>query len=160
MHMKKDDQNYPGLIDKEQYQVFVFVCPGNLPFNFALHPWFVVNNRGSISRWEVLIQKTMSDTSWGHLHRNFFPPFNGIEIISFSRKYTWKGKLLGKIEGDVAKRIAEYIERSPTTYPYRNKYFLSGPNSSTYVQWVLCNFPELNLVLPWKSFGKSYNTHN
>lgn len=38
------------LIDKEKYQVFVMGSPSNIPLNFALHPWFVLNKQGSISR--------------------------------------------------------------------------------------------------------------
>ena len=87
---------------------------------------------------------------------NFFPLFQGIEIIPFSQKYFWKGKLLGHIEGETAKRIIEFIEKSPEIYLYCYKYFLAGPNSNTYTQWVLNNFPDFKVMLPWNSFGKNY----
>ncbi|OGZ07134.1 MAG: hypothetical protein A3D65_03590 [Candidatus Lloydbacteria bacterium RIFCSPHIGHO2_02_FULL_50_13] len=150
------ENKFQHLIDKEKYQVIIFGCPSNIPFNFALHPWFVVNKQGSISRWEVLFRKIRREKSWGHLYMNFFPPFQGIEILPFSQKYFWKGKLLGQIEGDVAKRMAEFIENSPTKYPYCDKYFLSGPNSNTYAQWILNNFLEFKVRLPWNSFGQNY----
>ncbi|OGI24152.1 MAG: hypothetical protein A3E91_01445 [Candidatus Moranbacteria bacterium RIFCSPHIGHO2_12_FULL_40_10] len=145
------------MINKEKHQIFLFVCPGNIPFNFASHPWFVVNNQGLVSRWEVLFRKIQCETSWGHLYKNFFPPFQGIEIIPFSQKYFWEGKLLGKIEGGTAKRMVKFIESSPAIYPYCNKYFLSGPNSNTYAQWILDNFPEFKVKLPWNYyFGRNY----
>jgi len=150
---------FQQLVDKEKYQVFIFACPGNIPFNFALHPWFVVNKRGSISRWEVLFRKIERETSWGHLYMNFFSPFQGIEIFPYSQKYFWEGKLLGQIEGDVARRMAEFIENSPTKYSYCDKYFLSGPNSNTYAQWILNNSPEFKVKLPWNSFGGNYKRH-
>ena len=150
------EYGFQHLINKEKHQVSLFVCPGNIPFSFASHPWLVINRQGLVSRWEVLFRKIESKTNWGHLHQDYFRPFQGIEILPFSQKYFWKGKLLGQIEGETAKRMIEFIERSPTTYPYRYKYFLSGPNSNTYVQWVLNNFPEFKAKLPYNSFGKNY----
>ncbi len=151
-----NNENFHQLVSKEKYQVFLFVCPGNIPFNFAAHPWFVINKQGAISRWEVLFRKVQRKTSWGHLSMDFFPPFQGVEIIPFSQKYFWKAKLLGHSEGESAKQMAEFIENSPTTYPYCDTYFLSGPNSNTYAEWVFNNFPEFLAALPWNSFGKNY----
>ncbi len=150
------ENKFQLLIDKEKYQVFIFVCPGNMPFSFGSHPWFVINKQGLVSRWEVLFRKIQHKTGWGHLYMNIFPFFQGIEILPFSQKYFWKGELLGQIEGDIAKRMAEFIKDSPTQYPYCHKYFLSGPNSNTYAQWILNNFPEFKVKLPWNSFGKNY----
>jgi len=38
-------------IDKNKYQVFLFTCPAIMPFSFAVHPWLVVNNKGSLERF-------------------------------------------------------------------------------------------------------------
>ena len=143
-------------LDNGKDQVFVFICPGNIPFLFARHPWFVINKHGALSRWEVIFRKIERETSWGHLQKDLYPPFQGIEIIPFCLKYFWEGTLLGKIEGDAAARIAEFIEGSPDAYPHAEKYSLRGPNSNTYAQWVLNNFPEWKIELPWNSFGKNY----
>ena len=143
-------------LNNEKYQVFLLVCPGSIPFSFASHSWFVVNKQGTISRWEVSFRKIHRKTSWGHLNMDFYPPFQGIEIIPFSSKYFWKSKLLGQIEGGVAKRMMEFIENSPTTYSVVDKYSLSGPNSNTYAQWVLNHFPEFTVTLPRNAFGKNY----
>jgi hypothetical protein len=94
------------------------------------------------------------------IYKNFFPPFQGIEIFPFLQKYFWKGHLLGQVEGDAAERMVKFIKDSPNTYPYTEEYFLSGPNSNTYAQWVLNNFPEFKVVLPWNAFGKNYLTKN
>ena len=149
------------LINKNNYQVFLFTCPSTIPFNFASHPWFVINKKGNISRWEILFRKNQIKTSWEHLHKNFLHIFQGIEILPFSHKYFWKGKLLSFIEGDknsIANRIVDLIEKSNKIYPYNNKYFLTGPNSNTYVQWVLNTFPGFKINLPLNSFGKKlYN---
>ncbi|MFA7286167.1 MAG: DUF3750 domain-containing protein [Patescibacteria group bacterium] len=151
-----DSKKFDELIDNEKYQVFLFTSSGNIPFHFAAHPWFVINNRGLISRWEVLFRKMYHETNGGHLYKNFFPLFQGIEVVHFSRKSVWKAKLLGSIEGDTAKKMVSFIENSYSTYPFRDRYFLTGPNSNTYPQWVLDHFPEFAVKLPWNAFGKNY----
>jgi hypothetical protein len=153
-----NNNKFQQLIDNNKYQVFIFVSPGSIPFNFASHPWFVINKLGAISRWEVLFRKTPHPTKWGHLYKDFYPPFRGIEIIPFWKKFFWPGKLLGIIEGETAKKMAEFLENSPTAYSYCNKYNFLEPNSNTYAQWVLNNFPEIKIKLPWNSFGKNFDS--
>ena len=146
-------------IKPDTYQVFLFTCTATVPFIFAKHPWFVVNKNGVVSRWEIFWKLHRSATSWGHLHKDFYPPFQGIEMFFFSRKHFWKDtKLVGVVEGgegSVAERMADCIENSPRTYHHCATYALRGPNSNTYVQWVLDQFPSSNLYLPWNSFGAS-----
>ena len=115
------------LIDKKIYQVFLFKCPGNIPFNFFPHHWFVLNKKGDLSRWEILFRKKTHKKSWGHLYRDFFSLFQGIEIFHFSQKYFWKGKLIGHIEGNknsAAHKAIKFIEKSKDNYPYNYSYFL------------------------------------
>lgn len=143
------------LIKPGEDQVFLLTCPATLPFGFARHPWFVVNRRETLSRWEVLQTPQRCRTSWGHLHKDLYSPTQGIVKYFFSEKYLWnRSELLGYIEGDVAREMAEFIESSPQSYPFCYRYSLRGPNSNTYVQWVLARFPESKLRLPWNSFGK------
>ncbi|MCX6717057.1 MAG: DUF3750 domain-containing protein [Candidatus Taylorbacteria bacterium] len=144
-----------NLINPEKYEVFVLYCHANIPFSLAIHPWLVCNEKGKISRWEVLFRKNR-DKTLGHLHLNHYLPFTGIEIIPFVTKWQWQSKILSKIEGEVAKRIIDFIKTSKKNYPYIKKYLLISTNSNTYVQWVLNNFfPEVNIKLPWNAFGKN-----
>lgn len=59
-------------------------------------------------------------------------------------------------EGSLAAKMAEFIERSPETYPFKNQYRFRGPNSNTYAQWILNHFPETGMALSWNAFGKKY----
>ncbi len=71
----------------------------------------------------------------------------------------WKAWLISSVEGDghsVAARMADFIISSPQIYPYREKYSLAGPNSNTYVQWILNKFPESGMHLPWNAIGKNF----
>ena len=55
------EKNYPNDLSRsfeqleknDEYQVFVFDSSAYFPFNFARHPWFILNKKGVISRWEV-----------------------------------------------------------------------------------------------------------
>lgn len=130
-------------------------CPVTLPLSFASHPWFVCNERGNISRWEVLDRKNEHDESWGYIQRDYFPIESGIEVIPFIRKEPlWKGELLATIEGDQAKEIIDLLGESATRYPYRDTYSLVGINSNTYAQWVLDHFDDIDVSLPINSIGK------
>lgn len=151
---------FEEILDKEKYQVFLFMCPANIPINFARHSWLVVNRLGVISRWELFWRPNRGGESWDYLHKNFYAPTQGIEKYPLSQKYLWgDGTLLGYVEGDeqsLAGQMADLIESSPQVYPYCYKYFLTGPNSNTYVQWVLNQFPQSGLRLPWNCFGKDF----
>ncbi len=146
--------DYQDRIDTKRYQVFIFHCPVTFPLNFASHPWFVCNDKGIITRWEVLDRLNRNE-EWVYLHKNFFPTFSGIEIIPFiRRKPLWKGRLLKQVDGDLAKRMIDVITSSHEQYPFK-EYSLIGTNSNTYAQWVLDHFEELDFELPWNSFGKN-----
>lgn len=149
-----NNNNDNKLIDPEKYEVFILRCPANVPFIFAIHPWFVCNEKGKISRWEVLFKKN-NNKAWGHLHLNRFSPFSGIEIFPFSERWLWHSRLLKKVEGEMAKKMIDFIKMSKENYPYLKKYSLSGANSNTYAQWVLAHFTEICTTLPWNAFGKN-----
>ena len=157
--MKKSD--FSALVDANRYQVFLFTCPATLPFSFSPHPWFVVNQKGTISRWEIywFVEQEWEMKS-RHLHKDFYQPIQGIPILLFFPRLFWpQVSLLGYVEGgsgSVAERMADAIVNSFRTYPYCHQYILRGPNSNSYVQWVLDKFPGSGLRLPWNAFGKNY----
>lgn len=157
-----DNQNFENLINKDKYQVFVFYGPTSFPINLARHPWFVLNKKGEISRWEVMHFKSKNDKSLEYIHLNERPPFHGNYIIYPSKLLNSKTKLMGYIEGDEesnAKKAIEFIENSTQTYPYYDRYNFLGPNSNTYLQNVLNKFPEFNIKLSWQFIGKNYKIY-
>ena len=156
--MSKSIEN---LIKPDKYQVFLMKSRASIPIMFACHPWFVINKKGIISRWEVVWnpQEYNMDTSWGHLGKNFMSPFLGLRILLFTHKFLWKSSLIKMLEGDegsVASRMIEAVEGSHETYLHKNTYSFLGPNSNTYVQWIINQFPESGMVLPWNCFGKNW----
>jgi len=157
-------------IKKGMRQVFLLACPATLPFSFAIHPWFVVNDTKTVSRYGVGWHKSDPQKEfvfWGHhctecrgyMHKDGRPPHEGIAIFPFAERPLWNGRIIGKVQGgkdSTAARMVNTIRESIRTYPYAEQYSLFGPNSNTYVQWILNQFPDSGLVLPWNSFGKNY----
>ncbi|HEV7449035.1 MAG TPA: DUF3750 domain-containing protein [Candidatus Paceibacterota bacterium] len=134
-----------------------------MPLSFARHPWFVVNKKGAVSRFEVSATTDMGgqESPSGHLCVNALPLWEGLPVLrslGYGR-WTWSSRLVGIVEGDessLAARMIEAIEHSPKTYLNCYRYAYTGPNSNTYAQWVLNQFPEASLKLPWNSFGKRF----
>jgi hypothetical protein len=159
-------RRFEDAIVNDDYQVFLMVCPATLPFSFATHPWFVVNKKGTLFRsgvsWKLksemrpeLFKGHPCKECSGYLHKDAQPPLKGCGVLPFSYSLTWRGRMVASICGEDARRMIEIIEGAYTNYPHRNIYRLLGPNSNTYVQWVLDHFPNTALRLPWNAFGKA-----
>lgn len=140
-------------IDREKFQVLILYCPAYFPFNFFRHPWFVLNEKGNVSRWEV--RHHINKQNNNYLFVNNQNPFEGINKFPYI-KSKWNARFLKLIEGDLAEKITNFIKTSGDKYPYINNYCLNGPNSNTYLVWVLNNFPEINLELSSRFIGKDY----
>ncbi len=154
-------QDFKKLVHPDRHQVFLFTCPAEIPFNFARHPWFVINNKGVLSRWEIFWHPEDAILRWGHLHQDYYAPFEGIERSLYSKRRFKDVRLGGVVEGSegsVAQQMAAAIEATPQTYPHRDHYVLRGPNSNTYAQWIINQFPEAQqkMSLPWNAFGKNF----
>lgn len=150
---------FANLINREKYQVFLFSSPVPIPFNFAVHTWFVINLKGEISRWEFGRFRGSPHKNGIGVLKNFFDPTEGMNKLLWKRYPRFNSKLIDFIEGDgesVAKHLALFIEEYSNTYPLKTKYSLLGPNSNSFIQWILNKFPDANLKLPSNAVGKGY----
>lgn len=151
---------FQDLINPNTYQVFLFTCPAGLPISLARHPWFLINKKGVLSRYELFWRPQKWEQRWGHIHRDFYTPYSGIAIYPFTEKFLWKSITLhGHVEGDensLAYEMITHIEASVSEYPFAFTYSFTGPNSNTYAQWILNQFPDCNMQLPWNCFGKDW----
>lgn len=94
---------------------------------------------------------------WGHLYLDAREPFAPLGLLTIGGKAIFDADFLGKCEGgegSTAEKMVNLIESSPTSYPNCEKYSLFSPNSNSYVRWVLRQFPEVKLRIPWNTFGK------
>ena len=147
---------FENLINKDKYQVFIIRTSASLPFIFSVHPYFVINKKGEISRYEIRHYFSKDGT---YLHIDAQPPFQGLPLIWPIQKFFQGVKLISMIEGDEnsrAKELLDIVERSRKEYPFLKKYAFLGANCATYVAWVLTNFPEIKIKLPWNAIGKNY----
>jgi len=147
-------------IDKTLYQVWLLKSPVPFPFSFAMHGWFVVNQKGVVSRWEFGRFGLPLGAKKIGVFKNLFPLTGGMN------KYGWKSRprseasLLFGVEGSAgsqAQQLADFITAESQNYPFKNSYRYLGPNSNTYLQWVLNHFEELREKLPYPAVGKNYS---
>jgi hypothetical protein len=72
----------------------------------------------------------------------------------------WYGnrpELLGDIRGPGVEEIIDRIDAAAKEYPYPNRYHIwPGPNSNTFVAFILRKVPELRVDLPPTAIGKDY----
>ena len=124
--------------------------PGVAGF-FADHYWFLifrgqeVSHEKSCDRWEVWQHSLQNDSSWGHLHKNLLPPYQGVGNGPSSLIEIWLGTdslpLIDRIEG------------SPSHYPFIHQYrYWPGPNSNTFIQWVVQD----KINLSHRAIGKAF----
>lgn len=148
----------------EDYRVFVFASRMPFPFSAFLHTWIVIVDHGKVSRYDVWGWQKRCETSWGHLHLNLYEPWVGVRKFPSKRSdpaaVRSKGFVLNSIDGNVgsvAHKIVEFVKTQVHSYPYINSYrYFPGPNSNTFTQWVLDQFPDLGFKLPWTAVGKDF----
>ncbi len=72
----------------------------------------------------------------------------------------WYGnppELLADIRGERAAAMIPQIREAVAQYPYPTRYEAwPGPNSNTFVAWVIRQVPDLNVALPNTAIGKDY----
>lgn len=116
---------------------------------FAVHPWIawkaaneeqytiaeVVGWRVNRGLDSVVVRKDLPDRKW----------------------YGSTPEIVYEVKGD---RAIEIIKNLPTiikSYPYINEYRLwPGPNSNTFIQYVIRSIPELKTELPANAIGKDW----
>ena len=140
-------------------QVWVFCSRLPLPLSaFAIHCWFVIADRSNrLSRWEIWHTPIQCRHSWGYLHRNLFPVHWGIGIFPGCSLWRWSPRLLHYFDSPATDALVKAIESTPTQYPYRYLYnAFPGPNSNSYIQWVLMRFSGDAMNLPLSAIGRNW----
>jgi len=151
------------------YEVTLCVSKASLPASFCTHSFILTTDGDTVNRWEVLDPRvTESHTSnyCGRIFKNFTASTVGLPVLPIP--LTWKSALNWRVqkittlcggENSVAAQLYHFIEHEDglRQYPHVHTYnMLLGPNSNTFVQWFIEQFPEANWKLPWNAWGKSY----
>lgn len=113
---------------------------------FAIHSWIVIKteNAPAYTRYEVV--------GWGRPVRRNAHAADG-------RWYSNMPELLYEARGAQAAALIPKIEKAVLDYPFaeHGDYRIwPGPNSNTFVAWVLARVPEIDLHLPPTAIGKDY----
>ena len=116
---------------------------------FAVHTWIATKAKDAetytiyqVIGWQLRRTGTARSITQGNPDRPWFgsPPV-----------------LLHEIEGARAGPLVDKIQAAAESYPYPNEYrMLPGPNSNSFIQWILLEVPEIGFSLPAKAIGKSW----
>ena len=108
--------------DINDNQHIVSLWASNIPRlgAIAVHHWFVINDCGEQSRWEVwqtanVICNDIGE-SWDHLHRDLLPLEQGMRDGPAFKLEQWSG--------ETAQHLIHRIRSSPEQYPWCSKYCL------------------------------------
>lgn len=145
-------------LEKEKRMFFVYSSPLPIPLNFAVHTRIVtVSPTWEIHRYEIHFFKNKQHK---HLYIDYQEPSSWIGIFIRNKKPRYKSKLLYKTSwnnNSLAHKIVKFIEENIKTYKYKNIYYhIPWPNSNTFTQYIINQFPEIKTKLPRNAFGKNY----
>lgn len=112
---------------------------------FAEHTWIATKDAGSDT---YLVHEV---TGWGS---------NKVRSYNSDPDRAWYGaapRLYADLRGEQAEQAIAHIRKAVTRYPYQTEYEAwPGPNSNTFVAWIIRQVPELDVVLPNTAIGKDY----
>lgn len=112
---------------------------------FAMHTWIAVKPRSGRTYTTYEVQ------GWRR------PP---VRTGSGAPDREWFGQrphLLADLRGERAARAIVHIQQAVNDYPWPQRYrAFPGPNSNTFIAWLIQQVPELNVEMPSLALGKDY----
>lgn len=135
--------------DDQPAAIYVMTArTGGLKGGLAVHSWIVTKSAGEAryTRYDKV--------GWGSPVRTNAYPADG-------RWYSNEPQILFALRGELAARLIPRIEAAVRAYPYSNPgdyQIWPGPNSNSFVAYVLRSVPELHLALPPEAVGRDYRS--
>lgn len=112
---------------------------------FAVHTWIATKEAGANS---YVVHDV---TGWGS---------HTVRSRPGDPDRAWYGnapQLIADFRGSRAAELIPEIQDAVAKYPYPNRYEAwPGPNSNTFVAWVIRQVPDLDVALPNTAIGKDY----
>ncbi len=159
------EEQFMALVDKDAYQVFVMSTPISFPLQMFVHAYIITNNRGTLTRWDLLHRKSLVDDSVAHVHKNITTPWRGLSYFYFWTLFAFRPSFTPRCHGHLsggehsqARDMVVFLQQQAFSYKYRHRYHVLGPNSNTFVQWFLDAHDGHNIRLPKNAIGKNYIT--
>jgi len=120
---------------------------------FGLHTWLVIKqkNENKYSVYQIIGWKLLQ----------------GLEVIDVRYDIPdrmWFGNkpwILYQAIGEEADLLIPQINKLIKQYPFKNKYSLwPGPNSNTFIAYIIRNIPSIKIRLPVTAIGKDYQINS
>ena len=139
--------------DPKTYKKAIFQIYAARAYNwrgtFAIHPWIAVKPKYATKYtiyqclgWNILLKKPIIDIKQDIPDR-----------IWFGHR-PW---LLYNVRGKDAEKLISQIKDIAQKYPYQHNYRLwPGPNSNTFIAYVIRHLPSVKIRLPLTAIGKDY----
>ena len=153
------------------YMVGLFGSKILFPLHIT-HHWFVVKSQGMKRRVEVLglLSNITQEENRAGLTYSQEELFEGLYInpqrymfpfIPSLRFETFNTGIIKGNKGSLAHKLSQFILHKSWEYPFLDRYEpypSEGPNSNTYISWVLEQVPKAKqkLFLPRTAHGKNY----
>jgi len=136
-----------ALRTEEQPVVRLYAAPIPHLEHIAVHAWFVIKQaEGDVDRWELW---QTAGGPYGHVRLNLLSPEAGVGVGGTFVLHEWRGP--------TAATLIEIIVNESPRYPCRGDYrAYPGPNSNTYVQWML-DRAGVDYQLPCAAVGAVYH---
>jgi hypothetical protein len=116
---------------------------------FAVHMWIAVKPANA-ERY-----KTYQVIGWRALRG--LPAISAIDDIPDRYWFNSRPWVVKELRGEVATAAIPQIDAAAREYPYPNEYHLwPGPNSNTFIAYIVRRVPELRVALPSNALGKDY----
>lgn len=145
------DWSASGVLSEERRRkeaaVFVMAArTGGLKGAFSVHSWLVIKKRGtgSFDRYDKV--------GWG-------PPVRKNAYPADGRWYSNIPQIIHAVRGDAAEKLIPHIESAIRAYPHsaNGDYRIwPGPNSNSFIAFVLRSVPELGASLPPNAVGRDF----
>ena len=152
-------KKFQELLDKKKYQVFVMSSPVPFPLNYGIHLWFVINLKGKIHRIEFGKFNGSPHKDGVGVLKDFLAHTTGMNRCFFRKNPRFSSKVEDFIEGHKnsnAFKLATFVLEQHEDYPLKNEYKLLGPNSNSFVGWVLKQFPNIDMNISSRAVGLNY----
>ncbi len=132
----------------QRNEAFVRLYAAPIPYvPFAIHCWYVIKQTDDphFHRWELW---QSPGGPHGHVRLNLMEPTGD---VGAGGTY-----IIAELSGPQAEKVAAFIQEASPEYPYRHEYTaFPGPNSNTYIQWVL-DRTGWDVDLAWRAIGHSF----
>ena len=116
---------------------------------FAVHPWIAVKEKNAKS---YTVYQVLGFKQWR--------TGNAVDVkkdIPDRHWYGMKPVLLQDLRGEEAEKAISEIKKAVETYPFAQEYrVFPGPNSNTFVSYIIRHVPELTVELPPIAIGKDF----